>query len=261
MLVEVAATDAWGALERLAPALTVQFPGAVTIGELLDRALWRVTGGSAGGSAGLAAGLTNAVWQPGRSYGEIARGLCRLAGVAARFRTVPAAPDGAGPDSVAVEAHAAGGGAPAYGYGVGAHPVTAYRVVLGGQVTNHVALQGARGGPYHAEAHDFGAIKALWRRITRPATDLRLASRADAQRAADALLGEAMAEARGGWLEAPLNPAQEVGDTVTLTDPRAGLDATRYLVVGRHVRWSRQPERRATMRLLLEAPTGETGAA
>ncbi|HEV8634425.1 MAG TPA: hypothetical protein VG370_09350 [Chloroflexota bacterium] len=261
MLFEVDATDAWGVLERLRPALTVQFPGAVTVGDLLDRALWRVTGASAAGPVGLAASLTNAVWQPGRSYGEIARGLCRLAGTGARFRTRQGAPDGAGPTSVAVEAHPAGGGGPTYGYGLGAHPLTAYRVVLGGQVTNHVAVQGARSGPYHAEAHDFGAIKALWRRITRPATDLRLSARADTQRAADALLREEMAETRGGWLDAPLNPAQEVGDTVALTDPRAGLVATPYVVVGRKVRWSRQPEHRATMRLLLEAPVIQPGVA
>ena len=62
-----------------------------------------------------------------------------------------------------------------------------------------------------------------------------------------------MGEARGGWLEAPLNPAQEVGDTVALTDARAGLAGARYVVAGRQVRWSRQPQRRATMRLLLEA--------
>ncbi|HEY3081166.1 MAG TPA: hypothetical protein VGM69_14835 [Chloroflexota bacterium] len=253
MLIEVAATDAWGVLERLGPALTVQFPGAVTIGDLLDRALWRVTGGAATRPAGLGASLTNAVWQPGRSYGEIARGLCRLAGIGARFRTRQSAPDGAGPTSVVVEVAEDGDGAPTYGYGPGAHPLTAYRVVLGGQVVNHVAVQGARGGPYHAEAHDFGAIKALWRRITRPATDLRLSSRADTQRAADALLVEAMGEARGGWLEAPLNPAQEVGDAVALTDARAGLAGARYVVAGRQVRWSRQPQRRATMRLLLEA--------
>jgi hypothetical protein len=255
VLVEVAATDAWGVLERLGPALTVQFPGAVTIGDLLDRALWRVTGGAAARGSGLAASLSNAVWQPGRSYGEIARGLCRLAGTGARFRTRQAAPDGAGPTSVVVEAHGAGEDGPVYGYGAGAHPLTGYRVVLGGQVVNHVALQGARGGPHHAEAHDFGAIKTLWRRITRPATDLRLSSRADTERAAEALLREEMGAAEGGWIEAWLNPAQEVGDTIALTDPRAGLYAARYVVVGRQVRWSRQPERRATMRLLLEATT------
>ena len=33
-----------------------------------------------------------------------------------------------------------------------------------------------------------------------------------------------------------------------LTDPRAGLVGASYVVVGRQVRWSRQPERRATMR-------------
>jgi hypothetical protein len=241
---ELAAVDAWGQLERLRPALTVQFPAAVAIGTLLDRVLWRVTGVSTTGPAGLAATLTNAVWQPGRSYAEIARGLCALVPTRLRFRTLQSAPDGAGLTSVTTEALAAGGAA-IYAFGAADHPLTAYRLERGARRINHVALEGARTGPYRAESHDFPSIKLLWRRLTRPLSDLRLASLPDAQRAADASLAESAHAEATGWLDAPLNPAQEVGDPITVL-------GTPYTVSGRHLRWSRLPRREASMRLLLE---------
>ena len=246
--VEVECADVWGVLDRLRTGLTIQFPTATTIGHVLNRAFWRVTGATVSGGSGLSAALTNAVWAPDRAYGEIARRLCRLAGLIARFRTEASAVDGAGPDSVTPSLLNPVGRSVTYGYGTD-HPIAALRVSSTIPLANHVTMQGARGGGYWAEAHDEDSIAAIGWRLSQPVVDLRLNSQTDTQQAADAALAEIERDDASTWIDVPLNPAQEIGDTIALTHARAGLNAAERIVTGMQVRWSRTPAREATMRL------------
>jgi hypothetical protein len=248
--IELHFSDAWAALERLRPALTVQFPSPTTVGDVLDRALWRVTGAATAGPAGLAAGLSNAVWQPGRAYADAARRLCQVGRLVLRFRTAQAEVDGSGLGSVVTSAIEAGPRPAEYTYGAG-HAILAARIGRGGQAVNHVTAQGSRAGPYLAEAHDHAAIRRVWRRVTAALVELRLSSQADTQAGADGALHDARRLDAAGWIEVPLNPAQELGDTIAIDDPRLGMRGDLFVVGGKHVRWSRAPRQRADMRLLL----------
>lgn len=231
---DIRAIDAWSILDRLHPAITTQFTAATTIQALLERILWRVVAVAPTTPTSLNISLSGAIWNPSRNFADIARELLDLAGTRLRFRTDQAATDGAGWASALAQALETTAQASTYTYGTD-HPILALTATLGGQRINHVAAAGATAGPYLTDSHDHTAIRRWWRRLTSALVDRRIGSLANVQTAGDAALRQDQAADEGDSLEVPLNPAQEIGDTIAITSARAGLSAALYVIVGQRI--------------------------
>ena len=248
--------DAWAYLERLRAPRQLDFPPSSTVGSVLNRLLWRVTGASLAATGALATLVPGFTIGPGESYAHAVRRLCDLAGVLVRFGTDQAAPDGLGLSSVVPAAPAFAGGPSSYSYASavaaesgGQHPIARARHAAGGQPFSHVELFGAAG--LVGEALDHAAIRRVWKNIPQKLVDRAADTQAKADAAAAAALAAAQAAAAAGFLESSPNVAVELGDVVDVTDPRAGLSGAKRTVVAIRTTYDRRKPQPFTQRLTL----------
>ena len=247
--------DAWSYLERLRAPRQLVFPAGSTVGSVLNRLLWRVTGAALAETGPLATAVPGFTVGAGESYAHAVRRLCGLAGVLVRFGTNQAAPDGCGLTSVVPAAPAYAAGASGYAYasadvaGATAHPIVRASHATGGQPYSQVELFGA--ADLVGEALDHAAIRRTWKNVPRKLVDRAADTQPKADAAAAAALTAARAGLTGGYLEASPNVALEIGDVVDVTDPRAGLAAAKRTVVGIKTAYDRRTANRFTQRLTL----------
>lgn len=250
--------DAWGYLERLRAPRQLVFPVSSTIGSVLNRLLWRVTGASLAETGPLATAVPGFTVGAGESYAAAVRRLCRLAGVLVRFGTSQLAPDGLGLASVVPAAPLYATGPSSYAYASAdqpgaAHPIARARHATGGQPYSHVELFGA--GALVGEALDHAAIRRTWKNVPRKLVDRAADTQAKADAAASYELTAAQAEQTGGYLESTPNLALEIGDVVDVTDPRAGLNGAKRTAAAIRTVYDRRVPNRFTQRLSLVGAT------
>ena len=218
--------DAWEYLDRFRVLRQEAFTNQ-TLGTILQKIWWRVCGETTVPTTdGLATAVPSFTFQPGESYGDIARRICRRAGVAPRFGSDQTSYVGFG--SVKPVIVAIGGGSSQYAYGPAAHPIRRASHRKWGQVYNHVELQGE--GCF-GEALDWARLAEVPRDVAQKVVDKGMDTNAEAAAMAGYILRWAKLAASGGYLEVAANVGQELWDVIAVTDSRANLSSALRRVV------------------------------
>lgn len=107
------------------------------------------------------------------------------------------------------------------------HPIHDSRLTSGERAYQSTEVYGTG---FIAIRRPYSATSKFWRDNTRKITDISLESQDDVDRAGD--YSQALAERteHGGWIESQINPAIELGDSIAVTQPSAGLDAATRMV-------------------------------
>jgi hypothetical protein len=117
-----------------------------------------------------------------------------------------------------------------YDYGE-EHPIFEGSYRRGAMKTNRVQVEGYSAGLLVAESFAWDEIDRLNDRL-KQVDDRNIGTVVEAQQRGQSYLRQAEIEAEGGNILVPVNCGQQLYDVVTITDARAGLDATKKRVLG-----------------------------
>ena len=230
---ELVCVDGWEWLDRIRVRQPVLFAGA-KLQEVLRRAVAPVCDiGAVYMHDNLEFTAPTFTWLPGETYGEVARRVLRMAGLGMRFRTV--AVGGYGWDSVGVQlweygrSGTPGVGEVPYAFGGASHPIKRGRYATAAQVYDGFFVKGTAN---EAQDWDWAHIGLVGRMSMLRVWDKHLDTAQKCQARSNAEWDLARTASVVGELEVWAAVGVEIGDTVCVTDARAGLAAADRRVAG-----------------------------